>query len=125
MDMRRRVEAERRATRRSVQIVVGVSVGTALGLAVFNHSYVEPYDGLFGQLILTVVLSLYTVAFLWLRRLARFELPQRFLSVGPGSPGVPAYVPPTVAAWQDDGAGGEGGGGRLRGRHAMDAGGGL
>lgn len=124
MDMRRRVEAERRSTRRSVQIVVGVSVGTALALAVFNHSYVAPYDGPFGQLVLTVVIGLYAAAFFWLRRLARFDLPQRFLTERQDRPGVPAYVPPTVAAWQDDPAGDAGGAGRLRGRHTMDAGGG-
>ena len=37
LDMRRKVNAERRSTRRSAQIVVGVSVGLALGLAVFNR----------------------------------------------------------------------------------------
>ncbi|MFC9969396.1 type II secretion system F family protein [Spirillospora sp. NPDC127200] len=120
LDMRRRVEADRRATRRSVRIVVGVSVGTALGLAVFNHSYVEPYDDLVGQLVLCVVIGLYAAAFLWLRRLARYELPGRFLTEPrPAPPGVPGEAPATVAGWQ-----GKGGDGALRGRHTMDAGGG-
>ena len=44
LDMRRKVNAERRSTRRSAQIVVGVSVGLALGLALFNHGYVKGYD---------------------------------------------------------------------------------
>ncbi|MGK5556958.1 type II secretion system F family protein [Actinomadura kijaniata] len=116
LDMRRRVEADRRSTRRSVRIVVGVSVGTALGLAVFNHSYVEPYDDVLGQLVLCVVIALYAGAFLWLRRLARHEMPARFLSGGTADrPGVPGQVPSTVAGWQ---------GRALRGRHTMDAGGG-
>ncbi|MGI5206776.1 type II secretion system F family protein [Spirillospora sp. CA-108201] len=110
LDMRRRVEADRRATRRSVRIVVAVSVGTALALAVFNHSYVEPYDDVLGQLVLCIVVALYGAAFLWLRRLSRYEMPGRFLSEprGAAQPGVPAEVPSTVAGWQGRTA--EGGG---------------
>ncbi|TDD64189.1 type II secretion system protein [Actinomadura darangshiensis] len=102
LDMRRRVEADRRATRRSVRIVVAVSVGTALALAVFNHSYVEPYDDFLGQLVLCLVVALYGAAFLWLRRLSRYELPGRFLSEPRQTvqPGVPGEVPSTVAGWQ-------------------------
>ncbi|MEV5825034.1 type II secretion system F family protein [Spirillospora sp. NPDC052242] len=117
LDMRRRVEADRRSTRRSVRIVVGVSVGTAIGLAVFNRSYVEPYDDLLGQLVLCLVVALYAAAFVWLRRLSKYELPARFLSEPRNAPrpGVPGEVPSTVAGWQTE---------PLRGRHAMDAGGG-
>jgi Flp pilus assembly protein TadB len=124
LDMRRRVEANRRTTRRSVQIVVGVSVGTALLLAVFNREYVGVYDGFLGQLVLAGVVGLFALGFVWLRRLARYDMPQRFLGspvAQPGAqPGVPTEVPATVAGWQ----GGRGDGARLRGRHAMDAGGG-
>ncbi|GLW65794.1 hypothetical protein Arub01_40380 [Actinomadura rubrobrunea] len=122
LDMRRRVEADRRATRRSVRIVVGVSVGTALGLAIFNHDYVRPYDDFLGQLVLTLVIALYAAGFLWLRRLARHEMPARFLTrARTAQPGVPGEVPTTVASWQ---AGGSSTETALRGRHAMDAGGG-
>ena len=122
LDMRRRVEAARRPTRRSVRIVVGGSVGTAIGLAVFNHSYVEPYDDLLGQLVLCLVIALYAAGFLWLRRLARYEMPNRILTGARAErPGVPGEVPTTFAARQSRGAGGQG---LLRGRHTMDAGGG-
>lgn len=106
LDMRRRVEADRRSTRRSVRIVVAVSVGTALALAVFNHSYVEPYDDFLGQLVLCVVVALYGAAFLWLRRLSKYELPGRFLSEPrrpAQAPGVPGEQPSTVAGWQAGG----------------------
>jgi Flp pilus assembly protein TadB len=79
LDMRRKVSAERRSTRRSVQIVIAVSVGMALGLAVLDHSFLVPYDGPFGQLVLAVIGALYAVGILWLRRLASFEPPQRLL----------------------------------------------
>jgi hypothetical protein len=101
------VDAERRATRRSVQVVVGVSVGVALLLAIFNHQYVKPYDGPLGQLVLVLVILLYVAAFLWLRRLARFELPDRFLGDAQDT---------AVVARQDSVP--------LRSSAAMDAGGG-
>ncbi|MBO0775136.1 MAG: type II secretion system F family protein [Actinobacteria bacterium] len=85
LDMRRRVNADRRSTRRSVQIVVIVSVGMALGLAVLDHSFLAPYDGLFGQLVLIVVAAIYAAGILWLRRLARFETPQRLLTAASGA----------------------------------------
>jgi hypothetical protein len=116
LDMRRRVEADRRTTRRSVQIVVAVSVGTSLLLAIFNHQYVEPYDSFLGQLVLIVVIALYGAAFLWLRRLSKYDMPQRFLGERAAQPGVPGEVPATVAGWQNSVP--------LRGRAAMDAGGG-
>jgi Flp pilus assembly protein TadB len=101
LDMRRRVEANRRTTRRSVQIVVGVSVGIALLLAVGNRTYVEPYKTFTGQLVMAVVIGLFAIGFIWLRRLARYETPQRFLaSAGSDKSGVPDEVPETVARWQ-------------------------
>ena len=41
LDMRRKINADRRATRRSVQIVVIVAVAVALLLGIFNHGYVK------------------------------------------------------------------------------------
>ena len=91
LDMRRKVNAERRSTRRSAQIVVGVSVGLALGLALFNRGYVATYDSPLGQLVLAVVVALYAGGFVWMRRLATFETPQRLL-LGPG-PARPDHSP--------------------------------
>ncbi|MQA95981.1 MAG: type II secretion system protein [Streptosporangiales bacterium] len=96
LDMRRRVEAGRRSTRRSVQIVVGVSVGAAGLLTLFNRSYVAEYDGFFGQLVLSVVVGLFAAGFLWLRKLARFEGPLRFL-IRAEDP-VPVGRPPATVA---------------------------
>jgi Flp pilus assembly protein TadB len=80
LDMRRKVTAQRRSTRRSVQIVVGVSVGMAFGLAIFNRGYVRYYNSALGQLVLAVVVGLYAASFFWLRRLAKFQAPERLLS---------------------------------------------
>jgi Flp pilus assembly protein TadB len=94
LDMRRKVNAERRSTRRSAQIVVLVSVGLALGLALLNPGYVHVYDSPLGQLVLVVAVALYAAGFIWMRRLATFDAPERLLTgpppvlpAGPGTAG--------------------------------------
>lgn len=79
LEMRGRVMASRRSTRRSVQIVVFVSATFIIGLRVLNPEYVEPYGTPAGQLVLAVIIALFAGGFLWLRRLATFETPARFL----------------------------------------------
>jgi Flp pilus assembly protein TadB len=100
MDMRRKVNATRRATRRSVQIVIGVSVAMALILAVLDRGFLAPYDSFFGQFVLAIIVALYGVGIVWLRRLARFDQPQRLLGVASTAPSAPAAEPETVAAWR-------------------------
>jgi Flp pilus assembly protein TadB len=100
LEMRRKVNAERKSTRRSVQIVIGVSVGLAVLLAVFDHSFLAPYDGTLGQLVLAVVAGIYAAGILWLRKLARFAGPERLLASAPAE----VQAPETVAVWQAGGA---------------------
>ncbi len=80
LDVRRKVNADRRSTRRSVQIVVLISVGLAIVLALFDHNFLRPYDTLTGQLVMAVVAAVYAAGVLWLRRLARFSEAQRLLA---------------------------------------------
>jgi len=79
LEMRGRVMAGRRSTRRSVQIVVFVSATFIIGLRVLNPDYVEPFGTFAGQVVLSVIIALFAGGFLWLRRLATFEMPARFL----------------------------------------------
>jgi Flp pilus assembly protein TadB len=79
LDMRQRVSAGRRSTRRSVQIVVGVTLTFVFGLRIFNPGYVEPYASPVGQVVLLFVIGLFAAGVMWLRRLSRFETPERFL----------------------------------------------
>jgi Flp pilus assembly protein TadB len=79
LDLRRKVEAQRRSTRRSVQVVVTITLGVAGLLAVFNRDYVEPYAAFTGQIVLAVCVAIFAAGILWLRRLAGIEMPERFL----------------------------------------------
>jgi Flp pilus assembly protein TadB len=77
---RRQVEAERRALRRGVRIVVVVTVAMALGLALGNPGYVAPYRTAVGQGVLAGVVAVFAVGFGWLAALARMPRPARFLA---------------------------------------------
>ncbi|GLW05449.1 hypothetical protein Misp01_05790 [Microtetraspora sp. NBRC 13810] len=105
LDMRRRVEAERRATRRSAQIVVGTALAFAGVLIVFNPSYVAEYDDPLGQAVLVVVGALFGAGFAWMRRLARFDKPARLLSPADGPGARPAADPAANGAGHTAGNG--------------------
>jgi Flp pilus assembly protein TadB len=102
LEMRGRVTAGRAATRRSVQIVVGVTVGFVLLLVLFNPAYVEPYRHPAGQLVLAAVIGLFAAGFWWLRRLASYDVPDRFLHTAATPTGVrpsqPGGLSPATAA---------------------------
>ena len=96
LDMRRKINASRRSTRRSVQIVIFVSVGMAIGLAVLDHSFLAPYNSVFGQFVLAVIGAIYGAGIVWLRKLARFDTPERLL----GTEAATAQVTTTAQAAQ-------------------------
>lgn len=83
--MRLRVEAGRARTRTSVKVIVGVTGALVLGLAVFNHDYLAPYDTATGQLVLLLVGAIFTAAFLWLARMTRPASVERFLTSDDGA----------------------------------------
>jgi Flp pilus assembly protein TadB len=118
LDMRRRVTAERRSIRRSVQIVVGVSVGMALALTLLDHAFLAPYDGVSGQVVLAAVVGIYALGIVWLRRLARFEIPQRLLTSAAPGEAVPAVTGEPAGNGQLAGAGPPGGVGPLAGHRS-------
>jgi Flp pilus assembly protein TadB len=102
VDMRRKVYAGRRATRRSVQIVVAISVGMALLLGILDRGYVHPYNSFVGQCVLAFVVGFYALSFVWLRRLATYKSPERLLAGGTAA--ITSSVPETVGAWQGAGS---------------------
>ena len=84
LDMRRRVEAGRRALRSGVRIIMGVTIGFVAALAALDSAYLDPYDTALGQLVLLLVVGVFAAAFAWLRALSDTADPQRLLS-HPGS----------------------------------------
>ncbi|WP_295696230.1 type II secretion system F family protein [Lapillicoccus sp.] len=82
LEMRGRIMASRRSTRRSVQIVVGITAFAVLGLRLLNPGFVEPYGTVTGQAVLLFIVLIFAAGLLWLRRLSAFELPDRFLHLG-------------------------------------------
>ena len=54
-------------------------IAVAAALVLFNHQYVEPYGTFTGQLVLAVVVAMFALSVLWLRRLAGVAEPERFL----------------------------------------------
>src|SRR6266536_2498484 len=82
LDVRRKVAAERRSTRRSVQVVVAITLIMAAGLVLFNPVYMRPYTSFIGQFVLFIVIALYALGLVWLRKLAKIEVPERFLIGG-------------------------------------------
>ncbi len=79
LDMRRRIAAGRSSTRKSVQIVVGVTLLFISVLVIFNPKYLAPYSTFIGQMVLLVVVGFFAAGFAWMRRLSKYDTPERFL----------------------------------------------
>lgn len=75
---RRDIEADRARPRTTARWVTLITV-VLLSLLAATGTYVAPYGTPFGQLVLLFFLSLYAGALLWLRRMAKGDLPPRFL----------------------------------------------
>ncbi|WP_208882437.1 type II secretion system F family protein [Streptomyces armeniacus] len=80
VQMRQRIEASRARMRTTVRTVMATTLTFAGGLTVLNAEFLRPYDTAAGQLMLLVVGAIFAGAFVWLRRIARIEEPQRFLA---------------------------------------------
>lgn len=69
VDMRLRVDAEREGTRWTARLVVLITAAMALGLALLNRTYLQPYDSVPGQLVLAFVILLFAGGYAWLGRI--------------------------------------------------------
>jgi Flp pilus assembly protein TadB len=88
LDLRRHIEASRKSVRRSVRIVLVIVLGVMAGLSFFNRTYVKPYAGLEGQMVLLLVVAFLGGGLVWLRSLASDRKTERFLV--PEDPAVAA-----------------------------------
>ncbi|MFG2943490.1 type II secretion system F family protein [Streptomyces sp. NPDC048282] len=78
VEMRHRIEASRARTHTTMRVVVVTTLTFAGALVLFNPQFLSPYDSAAGQLVLLLIGALFTVAFVWLRRMARIDEPGRF-----------------------------------------------
>jgi Flp pilus assembly protein TadB len=78
--MQLRVEAGRARIRTSSRVVVGATVTFAGGLIILNRSFLSPFGTPVGQFMLGVIGLLFAGAFVWLARLGRPTVPERFLA---------------------------------------------
>ena len=80
LDLRRKITASRAGDRRAVQLMMVIVLAVATFLIMFSGgSYTRPYDTVSGQLVLAIVLAMFTTSFLWIRKLAGARPPSRFL----------------------------------------------
>ncbi|ROR91158.1 type II secretion system F family protein [Nocardioides aurantiacus] len=80
LEMRRKVELERRALRRQAQRIAGAVAGFAALQAVFARDWLTPYSTLLGQLVLGLLTAVFLGAFVRMRSLAASEPGPRFLT---------------------------------------------
>lgn len=79
LDMRRRVEEGRKTLRRVATIIVAVTAIFAAGLVLFSRDYVQPYSTVTGQVVLAVIVGVFSFGFVWIKRAAVGKDPERML----------------------------------------------
>ncbi|UUW92485.1 type II secretion system F family protein [Pimelobacter simplex] len=95
IEMRRRVEENRKALRRVATIILISTGAFALGVAVLSREYVAPYSTVLGQFVLALVLAIFAAGLVWIRAAAQARPPARFL-VGVGEVGDALQVPMSI-----------------------------
>jgi tight adherence protein B len=85
--MLRRVHASRSSARTGVNAIAVITIGMALGLAVFNNSFLQPYNSFTGQVMLLVVGGTFALSFWYLHRMVKPVRTQRFFVNISGSNG--------------------------------------
>lgn len=81
--MRGRIWVGRARTRSSVRIVAAVVATFVLGLATLNRGYLEPYSTAAGQGVLAGIVGVFAASLWWMARMARVDVPERFVGARP------------------------------------------
>lgn len=74
-----RVETARTESKTSARLVVLIVVVVGVGLYLFNRPLLEPYGSVAGQVVLVLVGGIWTLAAVWLAKLARIPEQARIL----------------------------------------------
>lgn len=96
LEMRRKVELERKGLRRQAQRIAGAVTGFAVLQAIFARGWVEPYSTPIGQLVLAVLIGVFLAAFVRMRALAETKAPARFLTSADAVTEIASYKPRPV-----------------------------
>ena len=78
--LRARIWAGRARTRTSVRVISGCVGLFALGLVLFDRSYLAPYAGPAGQVALLAIGGVFAGSVVGMDRMSRIQLPERFVS---------------------------------------------
>jgi tight adherence protein B len=93
LEMRRKVELERRGLRRQAQRIAGAVVGFVILQAMFARGWVAPYSTPAGQLVLTVLIGIFLAAFIRMRSLSNPVTQPRFLTSSDAVTEIASYKP--------------------------------
>jgi hypothetical protein len=96
LEMRRKVELERRALRRQAQRIAFGVIGFAVSQAVFAARWVQPYSTAVGHVVLAVLMAMFVAAFARMRSLSATEPESRFLVAADQVTDVASYRPRLV-----------------------------
>jgi Flp pilus assembly protein TadB len=93
LEMRRKVELERRSLRGQAQRIALAVAGFAVVQAIFARGWVTPYSSATGQLVLAVFIALFVGAFARMKSLAASEPEPRFLTTPDQVTEIASYKP--------------------------------
>lgn len=98
LEMRRKVEHERRLLRRQAQRIALAVIGFIAAQAVLARGWVEPYSTPLGQLVLAILATIFLGAFVRMRTLSNSEPEARFLTTPDDVTEIASYKPHLVKA---------------------------
>ncbi|KAA5825443.1 pilus assembly protein TadB [Saccharopolyspora hirsuta] len=81
----REVEADRAKPRTTVRTLVAITTTMIVGLLVFAHDYLAPFNSWTGQVVLVVAAGIFAVSLWRMHRLATLPERPRYLTEGPSS----------------------------------------
>lgn len=93
LEMRRKVEHERRLLRRQAQRIAIAVLGFIALQAVFARGWVQPYSTAAGQLVLAILAAIFLGAFMRMRALSNTEPEVRFLTTPDDVTEIASYKP--------------------------------
>jgi tight adherence protein B len=93
LEMRRKVEHERRALRRQAQRIAFAVLSFVALQALFARGWVEPYSTPMGQLVLMILAGIFLGAFARMRSLSNGEIEARFLTSPRDITEIASYKP--------------------------------